>query len=487
MAVRSREIYEPAELDDAGLARRAAGGDTAAFEELYRRHSAAAWGVAQAVAANGHDAADAVSEAFTRMLGALASGRLAPDIPFRPYLLVTTRNAAIDQHRRAGRSRGPEAIAPDSPALTAGPGERAQKDADAAFVAEAFTSLPERWRTVLWLTEVEGMSARDVGARLGLTANSAAQLAHRARVGLRQRYLQAHLRHGSKPSCEPTVGQLGAYVAGTLSPKATAAVDQHLADCEDCRARVAQLSDVGSTLRGIALPIPAALGAASLAHFHVMFPAAVTPKPGIADRLRLAPDRTLRSLSMSTGALLTAGVITAGLMSGGGGPLPVKGSRVPGGTALPASPPVRTLPAAPAPEVVQLSSAVTAAGPSDAQAAVPTGASSSPGATPSNTTTNPPGSTMPSPSPAPAPSPPGAPPPPSPAPQPAAVQVAASANLSAVTLSTAIGIGGGCTGTSVNGGSSCAPPAPAQPGVSATITTPLGTVGRPATSSLTKL
>src|SRR5437879_12479882 len=52
---------------DAELAARAAANHVGAFEELYRRHSGAAWRVAQAVTGNREDAADAVAGAFTRV------------------------------------------------------------------------------------------------------------------------------------------------------------------------------------------------------------------------------------------------------------------------------------------------------------------------------------------------------------------------------------------------------------------------------------
>ncbi|GAC1593693.1 MAG: hypothetical protein NVS3B21_14970 [Acidimicrobiales bacterium] len=498
MAIRSTQIIEPAELGDRALAGLAAAGDSRAFEELYRRHADAAWGVAQAVAANPHDAADAVAEAFTRMLHALASGRLDTDVPFRPYLLVTTRNVAIDQHRHSARTTsGSEAFTVDLPATSAGPAERALDRADSTFVAEAFRGLPERWRTVLWMTEVEGIPAKEVGARLGLSPNSAAQLAARARAGLRSRYLQAHLRRHPGDPCEPTVALLGAYAAGGLTPRAIAAVDQHLAACPQCRSRVEHLDDVGGPLRAIGLPLPATLGAASLIRFRHAFPAPPAPATGFIARSPFGPGGFARSLSMSTGALLTAGVITAGLMSSAGGPSPVRSSRAGGTTALGPAPTVRPLPTetpaaigpAEVPSDLPAQPTLTPSDPGTSQRAskvdvVPVGstgptAANLPPAAPSASTGS---SPSPSPGTSPAGQPPSAPaPPPSPAPgtQPAAavVQIAAGAKLGPVTTSGALGIGGGCSGLSVNGSASCAPPPPAQQGVTLTATTPAGTVG----------
>ncbi|MHB1911573.1 MAG: zf-HC2 domain-containing protein, partial [Acidimicrobiales bacterium] len=129
-------------------------------------------------------------------------------------------------------------------------------------------SLPERWRSVLWLTEVEDMSAAEVAMLMGVSANNAAQLAVRARAGLRQRFLQAHVREEAEGRCSFTLDRLGAYVGGALAPRDLAKVDQHLAGCASCRAVKEELADLGTTLRRVALPLPLALGALAWKHWR---------------------------------------------------------------------------------------------------------------------------------------------------------------------------------------------------------------------------
>ena len=245
------------------LAHRASEGDSQAFEELYRRHAPAAWRVAYAVAGNPDDAADAVSDAFTRVFQALPAGRLALNEQFRPYLLAATRNAALDGLRRLGRLQPTDAVEDLQRPSADAASEWAVDAVDSSLVAVAFRSLPERWRSVLWLTEVEGIPAREAAPMLGISANGLAQLAVRARAGLRQRFLQAHLRQPVSRSCRFPVDKLGAYVGGGLSPRDTAKVDQHLAGCTDCRQQVEELEDLGSLLRRVIVPVPLALGAVS--------------------------------------------------------------------------------------------------------------------------------------------------------------------------------------------------------------------------------
>ncbi|HEX9970370.1 MAG TPA: sigma-70 family RNA polymerase sigma factor, partial [Acidimicrobiales bacterium] len=252
---------DPAATDGV-LAALAADGDVPAFEELYRRHAQAAWRVAQAVTRNAEDASDAVAEAFTRVLKALPAGRLRDNANFRSYLLTSTRNAALDVHRRTGRVKSTDDDTVFDSASGDVPSDAAIDKADLAMVAAAFSNLPERWRSVLWLTEVEGIPAREAAGMLGVSANGVAQLAVRARAGLRERFLQAHVgERGIKAECRTTVDRLGAYVAGALAPRDLAKVDQHLAGCADCRTRLAELEELGSSLRRIVIPIPLGLGA----------------------------------------------------------------------------------------------------------------------------------------------------------------------------------------------------------------------------------
>ncbi len=311
---------------DASLVEAARTGSTAAFEELYRRHAGGAWRVAQAVAHNSHDAADAVSDAFVRVFAALPAGRLEEAGQFRGYLLAATRNAAIDAIRKSGRAKPTDAIA--DLALPAVATDSVLASEDSRLVAEAFRGLPERWRSVLWLTEVEGMPTREVGARLGLSANGVAQLAVRARAGLRERFLQAHLRADVERQCRFTVDRLGAYVAGKLAPRDLAKVDQHLAACAECRERKEQLEDVGRRLRAIVLPLPLLLGPHVLSNFKAANIAGSAAAGGssLSWTSSLA-TKAQKPLMAATSGIFALGVISATVL--GGPDAPLRGPRTP--------------------------------------------------------------------------------------------------------------------------------------------------------------
>lgn len=259
MALREEDVRVDHATEGA-LARRANCGDAAAFDELYRRHVDAAWRLAVAVTRNPDDAADVVADAFAKVFTVMRAGRFNPDSPFRGYLLVTTRNTAIDLFRRRKR----EAVTDSGDVIdlvdpARGPAAWIDADADASLVGAAFVGLPERWRSILWLTEVEGLAPRDAAPIIGLSPNATAQLAVRARRGLRERYARAHLAPADDLVCRRAVDRLAGFSAGTLSEADDAKVRTHLDACCGCRERLAELDDVNSRLRHFALPVPLVL------------------------------------------------------------------------------------------------------------------------------------------------------------------------------------------------------------------------------------
>jgi RNA polymerase sigma factor (sigma-70 family) len=232
----------------------------ASAEDLYRIHAPAAHRVARSITRNPDDAADAVAEAFAGVLEAVAAGRVSGSDGFRPYLLAATRNASIDILRRTERlTPTDEDGTLDGAVLTAGPSDRVLAGEDHRLVAEAFSELPARWRAVLWLTEVERLAPREVAPLLELTPNNVAQLAVRARGRLRWRYLQLHVRNHAAGDCLEATEQLGGLVAGELTTVQANRVRGHLAECEECRDRLAELDDLGLCLRRAATPAAALL------------------------------------------------------------------------------------------------------------------------------------------------------------------------------------------------------------------------------------
>jgi len=173
---------------DADLVRRVHRGCGEAAGELFRRHHPALLRYAKTLTNDVSVAEDLASEAFTRTLERVRLGAVPETI--EAYLTVAVRNGSVDEFRRTNRLRSLDALDQDRRRI--GPGAAALEFTavlgDRDRLRRAFSALSPRHRLVLWRTTVEGRQLADVGAELGVSANAAAVLAHRARAALRHAY-----------------------------------------------------------------------------------------------------------------------------------------------------------------------------------------------------------------------------------------------------------------------------------------------------------
>ena len=242
---------------DAALAEAVRGGDLDAYRELYTRHLGAARGMAAAIAASETERDDLIAEAFTQVLRILRSGG-GPEQAFRPYLLATIRNTMIRWHRRDSLV----SLMPEVPDTASDTGDDVvDVRLHGAIAAEAFAGLPERWRTVLWRTEVEGESPAQVARRLEMTPNAVAALAYRAREGLRQAYLDQYVLAGRKRACRAVGGQLAKWVRHGVTERRAHRIAAHLDRCEDCRELAAGLRRLNEELPATLAPLISGLPA----------------------------------------------------------------------------------------------------------------------------------------------------------------------------------------------------------------------------------
>lgn len=253
-------------------------GDDSAYEELYRRHAEAVCRYARTCCRDAHTADDLTAEVFARMLQAVRGGS-GPEHAVRAYLLTSVRRVAATWTSSAKReqlvddfavfaaqaSRG--AAVSDTTAamgsfgagLDLGADARAMHEAEQSMAMRAFRSLPERWQAVLWHTEVEDESPSEVATLFGLDANGTRVLASRAREGLKQAYLQAHVSAtlaGNSARCGRYADRLGAYARGSLRTRAERGLRAHLEECAACRLAAGQIKEVAG---GIPAVVPVAV------------------------------------------------------------------------------------------------------------------------------------------------------------------------------------------------------------------------------------
>jgi len=152
------------EPTDGELIEHIAGGDRAAFEELYRRYVRAVLGLALRRIGDRGRAEDATQDAF------VAIWRSARTYDPRrgagaPWLYAVARNAITD-----GLRKTPEATAElqDGPAGDPGPSDRAESAWVAWRVHRALEVLSEHERPLIELAYWRGLSQSEIADRLGI-------------------------------------------------------------------------------------------------------------------------------------------------------------------------------------------------------------------------------------------------------------------------------------------------------------------------------
>ncbi|WP_306204314.1 sigma-70 family RNA polymerase sigma factor [Actinoplanes sp. RD1] len=216
-------------------------GDTAAYGVLYERHRAAARTLARALVHDPADADDLVAETFAKVFATLRAGR-GPLVAFRAYVNTTLRHVSYHRARRDRRLEFTDDLTrydSGQPFL-----DPALDRLERTYAAQAFRALPDRWRDVLWRTEVEGASPAEVAPQLGLTPNAVAVLAHRAREGLRRLYLQQHVAAADTPECRWAGEHLGGRVRGRLAQRDSVRLESHLSWCAACRTQLAEVTEI---------------------------------------------------------------------------------------------------------------------------------------------------------------------------------------------------------------------------------------------------
>ncbi|WP_329381734.1 sigma-70 family RNA polymerase sigma factor [Streptomyces sp. NBC_01351] len=261
---------------DGDLIARMRAGDDGAYEVLFRRHSDAVRRYARTCCRDGHTADDLTAEVFARTLQAVRGGA-GPDQSVRAYLLTTVRRVAAAWAKTAKREQLVEDFAVFAEQAAAGSGTeggaglsglsgddtlelgadvRAMHEAEQSLAMQAFRSLPERWQAVLWHTTVEEASPSAIAPLFGLSANATAVLASRAREGLKQAYLQAHVSSAliEGGDCARYADRLGAYARGGLRIRAERGLRKHLEECAKCRLAAGELKDVNAGIPAL-LPV----------------------------------------------------------------------------------------------------------------------------------------------------------------------------------------------------------------------------------------
>ena len=169
--------------DDHALVRASAGGDSSAFEALYRRHAGRVHGVILRLVGHQHSRAeDLTQEAFVRAWQALPTFRF--ESAFGTWLHRLAANTALMELR--GRRTTPHMDGDEDAFDTIGTADSAgHATALSMDLEQAVASLPPRARAVLVLYDIEGWKHEEIADSLDMAVGSSKAQLHRARRLLR--------------------------------------------------------------------------------------------------------------------------------------------------------------------------------------------------------------------------------------------------------------------------------------------------------------
>ena len=198
-----RQANDARDKDEATLVAGLRAGDERAYERLVVAYGGRMLAVARRILRDEEAARDALQEAF--LLAFRGLPRFAGQSRLGTWLHRIVVNAALMKLRR-GRARPEESIEPLLPVFLAdghaadafvawaeGADQLLARAEVRALVREAIDRLPETYRTVLLLRDLEELAAAEVAELLGITPNAVKIRLHRARQALRQ-LLDPHLR-----------------------------------------------------------------------------------------------------------------------------------------------------------------------------------------------------------------------------------------------------------------------------------------------------
>jgi DNA-directed RNA polymerase specialized sigma24 family protein len=245
----------PALIGDAELTGAIASGDAAAYATLRERHEAAARSLARQLVKDPAEADEVVSETFTRLRDVIRGGG-GPGAAVRPYLLTAVRQVAGERSggQTGGTAAGGPGLGEPLPGAPAA-ADPAAAEAETEPLARAFLSLPERWRAVLWHTEIEQADPGQAAACLGVTADGLAELGGQARAGLSRAYLKLYLAGVTRDDCRAAAGWLDLHLSSAARGHNEGKVQRHLRHCRACRAVAVELAGLGRSMRRTVAPV----------------------------------------------------------------------------------------------------------------------------------------------------------------------------------------------------------------------------------------
>ena len=174
---------------DEDVIARVMAGEKGLYEIIMRRYNQRLYRIARAILRQDDEAEDVVQEAYVRAYQHLDQflGRAR----FSTWLTKIAVHEALARAQKKNRTQELEAMIADEKetaltSLTASPEHQASTTEVARLLEQAVLGLPEHYRVVLMMRDIEEMSTAETAVALDLTEDNVKIRLHRARLLLRE-------------------------------------------------------------------------------------------------------------------------------------------------------------------------------------------------------------------------------------------------------------------------------------------------------------
>jgi RNA polymerase sigma factor (sigma-70 family) len=227
-----------AEPDDHRLVAAVRRGDDRAFETLYSRYHRRIHAYVIGMVKDHGRAEDVTQEVFVSALRRMRETERP--IAFKPWIYEIAKNACIDQFRRSRRAeeislQADEGLAPSDYGKLVGsdpsPDAAVAAKQDLDHLCGAFVGLSDTHHEILVLRELEGMSYREIGERMGMSRPAVESTLFRARRRLTEEY--DDLVSGAR--CLRIQSLIQSAASTRLGTRESRRLSRHVAHCQPCR------------------------------------------------------------------------------------------------------------------------------------------------------------------------------------------------------------------------------------------------------------
>ncbi|HQU83151.1 MAG TPA: RNA polymerase sigma factor [Pyrinomonadaceae bacterium] len=184
--VEAEQLENVSSANDFQLAKSAANGDMAAFEEIYQRHHRRVYSICLRMLQNAQEAEDLTQDVFIQLYRKIGSFR--GDSAFTTWLHRMTVNQVLMHFRKRTVKFEKTTEEGETPVQIVPGTERADKMpiVDKIALESAIEQLPNGYKNVFVLHDVEGFEHEEVARILGCSVGTSKSQLHKARLKLRK-------------------------------------------------------------------------------------------------------------------------------------------------------------------------------------------------------------------------------------------------------------------------------------------------------------